>query len=68
MNKIKTIITIIFFVAATSFLSYAPPSGSWNPGDTDPTVPLHGGIFFLLGMLIAYFGRKLFAQKKDDPS
>ena len=40
-------IVLFFTIIALPILSYAPPGGSWNPGDTEPTVPISGGLLFL---------------------
>jgi len=58
MLRIKHIFLLILLVLFELTYVYAPPGGSWNPGDTEPTVPIHGGILFLIISGLFYFFRK----------
>lgn len=68
MNKIKTFFIVMFLIVVSEIPVFAPPSGSWNPGDTDPTVPIHGSFFMLAGLIVLYFTRKFFNRNKRNPS
>jgi hypothetical protein len=63
----KTVFKIYFILVTLMIpvLSYAPPGGSWNPGDTEPTVPLSGGLFFLIASAIFYGAKRLYDKRKD---
>lgn len=62
--KIGVNVLVIIILAAIPLMSFAPPGGSWNPGDTDPTVPLSGGIIFLIASAVVYAVKKYISSRK----
>lgn len=59
-------IILFFTIIALPLLSFAPPGGGWNPGNTEPTVPLGGGLVFLIASAIFYTVRKIISSNKKS--
>jgi len=65
MQKYKYFFFTFLLVLFELTSLYAPPGGSWNPGDTEPTVPIHGGLlFFIVGALIYFIRKQIIIRKK----
>jgi len=47
MKIILRYLLFVYFSVFFPFLLFAPPGGSWNPGNTDPTVPIGSGWLIL---------------------
>jgi len=65
MRSLKYIILTILLISVVVLPVFAPPGGSWNPGNTEPTVPISGGLVFLIASGIVYFFKKSVIRKKD---
>ncbi|MEA3496651.1 MAG: hypothetical protein U9R42_11510 [Bacteroidota bacterium] len=63
----KTVHKIYFLIVLILIpvLLFAPPAGGWNPGNTDPTVPIDGGFVFLLLSGI-FYGVKNYLKSKRN--
>ena len=64
-ETIHKIYLLIVFIAIPVFLFAQPPTGGWNPGDTNPTVPIDGGFVFLLLSGI-FYGIKNYLKSKRN--
>ena len=72
MKKIISIISILiislFLCIPVSFAGPGDPPGGPTGGDTPigGGAPIGGGSLILIGMAVAYGGRKLYQMKKED--
>ncbi len=74
MKKIISIISVLvislFLYMPVSFADTDPGNPPLEPGGSDVPIgggaPIGGGSLILIGMAVAYGGRKLYQMKKED--
>lgn len=64
MKKIGQVIIIVIAIVIVPEFLFAPPGGSWNPGNTNPTVPIGGGFLFMFIAAIFYGIKQYFKRDK----
>lgn len=77
MKKIKYIFTISILILTVTFYSNTvlaseppdPPSGDHGGDDDLPPgggAPIGGGTFILMGLAVAYGGKKVYTNRKEE--
>ena len=71
MKKIKLLIASIFFIMLSTGVMAQPPDPPEGHGEGDDELPgggapIGGGLFMLLGLGVAYGGRKFYKMKEQS--